>query len=377
MTGKKVKVKKARSKDGPVAYEEMSVKELRLELRQRKLGQLGSKAALIKRLKENDAAKESGDAEAEVANSPLAKAAPMFSFMKAARPRADIESEMQTLQQAMAAATAAQDFASLAGMATQMAALQKELERAKESEPETASLGFDFNSSAGSDSASALDDFAASFNRPAPASVLSSDGSNRNMRLTATDDLSTALQQFMHKHDPSKAASATTLAEAIDGDTDAIRDLFLDLRKQYGVFPAWNGVKDIFGSGSSNTTPTKDEHKSPASGQSLSVQGINHRIATLALCFVVCQPIVCTVSTGLREALVDFYNEHAPAKTENVDTIVKIYGQSRETLVRFAEYLVSQQLKILYVFKCVVIMFFCGCAGEVVHPTSRNLRRCA
>lgn len=280
----KAKVRSGKS-DEPVEYEDMGVKELRAELRRRKLGQLGGKKTLISRLEEDDRARGDGaGSSGQSPGSPLAAGvvgAPVFSFMKKSnRSRAEVEQEMKDVGAAMAAATANQQFERLASMATQMASLKKELEQLPADEP-TADVGSGIDLSGFGAAAHGASD-------------------HRNIRLTATADLTTALTDFMRKHDPAKAESAATLAAAIDGDDDAVRDLFLDLRKEYGVFPAWTGVKQLFGNGGSTS----------ADG--------NNRLSV----------------DGLKEAIIEFYARRAPEKVKNADAIVKIYGASREMLVR-------------------------------------------
>lgn len=71
-------------------------------------------------------------------------------------------------------------------------------------------------------------------------------GTNRNIRLNPTDDLTDAIKQFLLKHAPSNVGAAEAMAMAVQDSDAEIRDLFLDLRKTYGVMPAWKGLRRIF-----------------------------------------------------------------------------------------------------------------------------------
>ena len=323
----KAKVRSGES-DGPVEYEDMGVKELRTELRRRKLGQLGGKKTLIRRLEEDDRAIADGAGSAGSPGSPLAASlgAPVFSFMKSNRSRAEIEREMKEVGAAMAAATASQQFERLASMATQMASLKKELEQLPDDEPAinvgAESSGFDIS---GFGAAQEAND-------------------HRNIRLTATADLTTALTDFMRKHDPAKTESAAALAAAIDGDDDAVRDLFLDLRKEYGVFPAWTGVKKLFGNGGS-TIAGAAAGTSADDNDHLSVD-------------------------GLKEAILEFYARRAPEKVKNADAIVRIYGASRDMLVRW-----NGQCSVVFCTSPCVRWIRCSSpAGRFCWPAGKTLR---
>lgn len=139
MTGKKKNKKKLRTSENNVPYEEMSVKELRIELRRRKLGQIGSKATLVDRLRQNDAGVESAQngSVGSDTGSNQNETPTVFSFMSGkitqqARTKTTVESDIQLVTKKMTDASASGKFDEVALLASQLQSLSKELQSAKD-----------------------------------------------------------------------------------------------------------------------------------------------------------------------------------------------------------------------------------------------------